>query len=243
MRTFYPLLLFGLFITACNSKKNDLFKRESLSSQIVKIDPKKDTVIRTHNGAIIRIPKDALQADSKSTVRLEIKEAYNISQMIMAGLVTQSDGNPLSSGGMIYINAVGENNVRITKPISVALPSFSLDPKMQLYKGNVGENGKLNWTDPKPLPKNPQLDALVRGRKIFMNNCASCHAIDKELTGPSLAHILKRNAWMLNYGVEGGWPGEDRDTSIRDNLLYGYTLNNLSVLRMGNEYFHCLHNK
>ena len=241
MRTRYLILLFGLFISACNS--NNLLQTDNLPTQIFKIDPKKDTTFKTQNGAIIRIPKDALQADSRSIIQLEIREAYNITQMIKAGLLTQSNGQPLSSGGMIYINAVGENNVRITKPISIAIPTSSLDPNMQLYKGNVDADGKINWTDPKPLPNNPQSNALAKGKKLFLRNCASCHALNKDLTGPSLAHIVKRNAWMLHYPSAFRSISLQADTLSYRNLLYDYTRNNLEVLSRGYSYFTCLHKK
>jgi len=241
MRTRYLILLFGFFISACNS--NNLLQTENLPTQIFKIDPKKDTTFKTQNGAIIRIPKGALQADGGSIIQLEIREAYNISQMIHAGLLTQSNGQPLSSGGMIYINAAGENNVRIAKPISIAIPTSSLDPKMQLYTGNVDADGKINWTDPKPLPNNPQSNALAKGKKLFIRNCASCHALNKDLTGPSLAHILKRNAWMLHYPSAFHSKGLQLDTLSYRNLLYDYTRNNFEVLSSGHSYFSCLHKK
>jgi mono/diheme cytochrome c family protein len=237
MRNFLLLTLLVLILcTACNSKKENTLNTAALPTQVVTIDPSKDTTLQTRRGAIIRIPKDALQVDGKSTVQLEIKEAYDITEMVMGGPVTQSDGEPLSSGGMIYINAVGENTVRITKPISVALPTPFLDDKMQLYKGDVNGDGTINWKDPKPLPDNPQLKGLQAGRAIFINNCATCHGIDKDITGPALAHILKRSSWMF------GFPGNEGD-QYPHNLLYEFTRNSQEILADKYDYFNCLFNR
>lgn len=112
--------------------------------------------------------------------------------MLQAGLTTQSNGAPLSSGGMIFINAVGENTVKITQKISIATPTPFIEKNMQLFKGEVNNDSTINWTNPQPLPENPQAKALEKGSVLFQNNCASCHALGKDLTGPDLAHVMKR---------------------------------------------------
>lgn len=192
-----PLLIIGLLaaiVYACNQgdrKVNTLLNPGKLRAQTFVIDISKDTILTTKKGALIRIPKGALSADD-NIVKLEVKEAYSMLDIVKGGLTTQSNGQPLSSGGMIYINAVGENNVRITQKIFVATPTPSLEKNMQLFKGETQNDSTINWTDPKPLPPNPQLTALDRGKAIFQENCASCHAVDKDLTGPALAGILER---------------------------------------------------
>ena len=226
-----------LLLAACNTRQSKIVNPSLLNSHVVTVDPSKDNIFRTVHGAIIQIPKGALQTNGNAPAKLEIKEAYSIADMVTGGLLTQSDGKLLSSGGMIYINPVDENNVRIVKPISVAIPTPTLDQNMELYKGEIKSDGSINWTDPKPLPENPQMNALATGKRIFMNNCASCHAIDKKVTGPALAHILKRNAWMLHQ------QSFEADTVGQYNLLYDYTRDNLRILRRGSEYFTCLFNQ
>lgn len=101
-----PLLIIGLLVAvvyACNQQGkivNALANTSKLPSQLFTIDITKDTLLHTKNGALIRIPHGALSASS-TTVQLEVKEAYNMQNMLQAGLTTMSNGKPLSSGGMI----------------------------------------------------------------------------------------------------------------------------------------------
>jgi len=61
------------------------------------------------------------------------------------------------------------------------------------------------------------------GRTLFMNNCASCHAVKKELTGPALAGVHERVS----------------DTK----LLHAWIRNNNQVRNSGNTYFVDLFNR
>lgn len=61
------------------------------------------------------------------------------------------------------------------------------------------------------------------GRTLFSQNCASCHAVNKQLTGPALAGVLDRVA--------------DR------KILYQWIRNSESVLKSGDPYFVDLYNK
>ena len=192
-----PLLVIGLLIAiiyACNHGDRTIHKLLSpgkLPAQTFVIDITRDTVLTTQKGALIRIPKGALKADNK-TVKLEVKEAYSMADIIKGGLTTTSNGKPLRSGGMIYINPVGDSKVTITQPISIATPTSFLDSNMQLFKGDVQSDSTINWTDHSPLPETPQLKALMAGRRIFNDNCASCHSVNKDLTGPALAGAMQR---------------------------------------------------
>lgn len=185
----FVILLVVLF--SCNSSRNaELFSTDNLKTERFIINTEQDTVLETPGGALLNIPKGSLSADGNS-VTLDIKEAYTISDIIKAGLTTTSNGIPLSSGGMIYINAK-EKNVRINKALQVALPSNNLSKEMQLYKGEANAGGKINWVDPKALPENRQLTAIEKGKVLFQTYCTSCHAIESKVVGPALANFLKR---------------------------------------------------
>lgn len=60
------------------------------------------------------------------------------------------------------------------------------------------------------------------GKALFQQNCASCHAVNKNLTGPALA------------GIEERVPDK--------KLLYAWIRNNQAVLATGNKYFTDLYN-
>jgi mono/diheme cytochrome c family protein len=229
-----PLLIIGLLVIivyACNQRGktiNSLLSTGKLPTQLFSIDISKDTTLITKNGALIRIPKGALSANG-NTVQLEVKEAYSMQDIIKAGLTTQSNGQPLSSGGMIYINAVGENTVKIMQKISIATPTPFIEKNMQLFKGEAQDDSTINWINPKPLPENPQLTALDKGKVLFQNNCASCHAIGKDLTGPDLAHVMKR---FGPYGGEGS------------GISHPYTFTRNPADVMAHEgYYRCLRKK
>jgi len=61
------------------------------------------------------------------------------------------------------------------------------------------------------------------GKALFSANCASCHAINKQLTGPALA------------GVEERWPDKAK--------LYAWIKNNQAFLKTGDKYANDLYNQ
>jgi cytochrome c2 len=189
-----PLLMLTVVIS-CNTRKDKSFVLQTpgdikADEYVISID--RDTTLVTINGALLKIPKGSLSTDNGSTVTLEIKEAYSLEQMMKGGLDTKANGELLSSGGMIYINAKAGQNVTIKQAIQVAIPTDHLRDSMQLFKGEKDQAGNINWTSPKKLPVNKQLSAIQRGKQLFQTKCASCHAIGKEMTGPDLAHFPKR---------------------------------------------------
>jgi mono/diheme cytochrome c family protein len=70
-------------------------------------------------------------------------------------------------------------------------------------------------------PTPPPLTApAIQGKAIFQDNCASCHSLLKDLTGPALAGVKER---------------------VPDKkLLYKWIRNPSAVLRSGNKYFNAL---
>jgi mono/diheme cytochrome c family protein len=194
LRNCTRLMILSAILISCNANKTSFpafLSKDSLPSQMITVDNSRDTSIVTANGAIIKIEKGSFSAND---VKLEVKEAYSVEQMILAGLVTESDGKPLSSGGMIYVNSV-DKNVSINKPLNISIPTNYYDNKMQLYKGEE-KDGKINWVDPQPLPTEDSLPPyLEAGKTLFRQNCASCHSLNRDLTGPSLSATEGRGPW------------------------------------------------
>ena len=192
-----------------------------------------DTNLVTKNGAILFIPAGSLKS-SKTAVTLSIKEAYNLEQMIRSGLITKAGEEVLSSGGMIEITPKAGEDVTITRPIKVAIPGRQLNEQMKLFKGEKTVDGSINWGNPVSLPNNPQLNMIQTGQRLYHQKCASCHGIGKDLTGPDLAHFLKRFSgdtllvrgyslhWPYQNNVEGDWfeMGSPTDQKLRNKLSH-----------------------
>lgn len=240
MYKLYALLAIIVFaiINSCstNAIKKTLLNTDQLKSDTLRIDITRDTQLVTSKGAFIIIPKGSLSTTKGSIAELEIKEAYSIQDMLIAGLSTTSNGQLLSSGGMFYINSIGENKASIVKPLSVSIPTPFINTDMSQFKGVEKEDGTIDWTDPKPLAANPQQLQIDTGKRLFQINCAPCHAIGKSGTGPDLGHIVKRSpGWQNIWGEEG----TDTLHTNRVNMLYEWTLNwNRAVSQ--NPYYNCM---
>jgi mono/diheme cytochrome c family protein len=209
------LVFFGF---GCANHSLTIIGEEQLPSQSFHIQTNRDTILHTAKGAILKIPSGAFSGSD--TITLAIKEAYSMSDIVKGGLLTVSDTASLSSGGMIYIHPAYGGDQPLNKPITVSIPVKDYNPEMSIYKGETQSDGSIKWTDPKPLTSKVQKDSsLSRGKQLFMDNCSSCHAVDRTLTGPPLAFIAERR---------------DR------KWLYDYTRNYSEVILKGDPYANCL---
>jgi mono/diheme cytochrome c family protein len=218
----FCFLLFVIIYSSCSSdKKNstNTLNPGNLETYAVSINVTRDTVLKTQEGVMIQIPAYGLYAGGKTVAKLEIREAINICEMIKAGLLTQTNGKPLSSGGMIQIVASAGQSVKIMKAIGVRIPTPYIDPNMQVYKGVTTDDVVTDWTDPRPLIKNADAEKLDSGKILFMAHCSSCHGIAQSVTGPPLAYIsrLRKKDW-----------------------LYAFTRNNSAVMANGDRYALCM---
>lgn len=190
----YLPLFFLALLFSCSSKQsiiNKYLNAENLPVQQLTININADTTLLLQNGTRLIIPAGSLKTKNGQSARLIVKEALTIQQIVLAGLSTESNGKPLRSGGMLFLDAAPGEDVEIVKPITAEIPTQSADSTMKLYKGEVKDDGSINWTDPEPLETkaNP---ALAVGEQLFKQNCASCHHLMKKGTGPALFGAEKR---------------------------------------------------
>lgn len=199
----FVLAIVATFFIACNNNSksvSSILKKETLPSQLFAVNITRDTTLVTKQGCLIRLPKGCLQSDN-AEVKLEVKEALSSTDIVLAGLTTMSDGQPLSSGGMIYINAAAGYQVSIKKEIEILVPSKNYNPDMQVFKGEEKNDGSINWTEPTPLPEDSTLLKIDNGKALFKANCASCHKIETDFTGPALAFVTDRRPkqWLYAF--------------------------------------------
>lgn len=185
------LLALVLLFSCANEKAASVLNPDALTTQVYQINTTKDTILTTTNGAKIQIAAGSFSGGD-GTVNLQVKEAYSIEDIVKAGLTTQSNGDVLRSDGMIYLDAVG-NDITIIKPLGISLPTEEYQPGMQLFTGEV-KDGAINWTNPKPLADTVP-EHIVRGKALFDAQCATCHGLDKNLTGPALQDVESRGPW------------------------------------------------
>lgn len=205
MKKLFASLLSLLVLAACSDDKRNpgLFTPDMLVKQLFSINNTKDTAFVTKHGSIVRLPAGSF-ADKNVTV--EIREAFTPAEMLAAGLVTESNGRPLRSGGMIYINTLANGKTaELLKPIKVSVPNLYYDSSMRVYKGVETDSAGINWIDPVPTDSTPQSARWERGKMLFRSKCISCHSIFWDLTGPALKSVTNRipnrkkiYAWIRN---------------------------------------------
>jgi cytochrome c2 len=125
-----------------------------LPTQIFEIDGSKDTVIVGNQGVMIAIPAGSFVDGNNHAVngkiQFELKEALDPGTMMMAGLSTFSNDQPLETGGMFYINAKanGEELKIGEGGILTSVPQAEAKPGMMMFDGVVQADGSINWVNP-----------------------------------------------------------------------------------------------
>ena len=116
-------------------------------------DNSKDLNIATKGGAIIRIPAKTLVSINKKAsvekVRIEVTEAYSLSDIFDNNLHTLSDQGILETDGMITIRAFDKNgivNLKKDSTFYMTLPTTSKQNNTSLYVMN-SDTGKT-WSNP-----------------------------------------------------------------------------------------------
>ena len=172
---------------------------------------------------------------------IDFKEALDFESMLQAGLQTETDGKMLSSAGMFYFNT--RENLAINKPIGIEVPAATALEGMKLFKGDTSD-GSINWEEPQPIAVPPAPMQGIDGKALFNNTCASCHKIDKDLTGPALAWVAYR--WGKRWEGEGNPLRLNVDTFTYkgepvnwNDQLYEYTRNNFKYLSNSNDQYAC----
>jgi hypothetical protein len=168
----YPILLF----TACtfNDQKSnqktseitgekisqtDMAPKPATESQYFEINGKAGGVIESKSGMILTVPEKGFVYENgkpvEGLVKIEVAEVDGIGEIILNGLETVSDkGKPLETGGMFYFDATSDGKrvfINPENPAYVQVPASGSTQDFMLWKGKKDKNGKLSWTDPKPM--------------------------------------------------------------------------------------------
>lgn len=164
--------LCALIFCACNNKgeysskyptnklaPNDPFAATMVGSQTFEIDPNTENFVEGEKGTVVLVPAGAFLDKNgnipKGKITVELAEALTVEGMLLSNLTTTSDGKPLQSGGMLYLNATTESgeqlHVDATKPLYIEVPTENKVAGMQAYVGIRDSMGNMNWVDPKPI--------------------------------------------------------------------------------------------
>ena len=204
MRTHkFVLLATVIVLFSCNRNPQNslgkLLNKDVLAPQIFGVNINRDTTLLTKNGCVINIKKGSLESDSEN-VKLKIKEALSNTDIVLAGLTTMSGKQALSSGGMIYINAVDGYKVTIKKELEILVPTKNYVGDMNVYKGKE-KDGKIDWTNPEPLSIDDLQKNIKLGGELFKANCTNCHKVNDDYTGPAMYDVPKRRTkqWIYDF--------------------------------------------
>ena len=133
--TFFLTIIFIIALLSCNKKSNPkLLSAENLTSYIVTLNSDSGYYLKTPKGALIKIAANIFDVAAQTQVKVEIKEAYSMQDILLAGLSTESNGKPLRSAGMIYFSATANNkDIKFLKPIEATIPAKFYDSSMQVF--------------------------------------------------------------------------------------------------------------
>lgn len=220
-----------------------------LGSQAFSIETSRDTLVETENGITVMIPANGFLNENgqpvTGRVTLNIKEALDAAAIIGAGLSSKSGDQLLESAGMFYIDARQNGNLVSINPdsgIYLQVPTDTIQPNMQLYKGNRLVNGIIDWVNP------VQLDHSLTPMDINLLNFYPPNYLDslarwgydtrnKKFTD-SLYYSFA--AWfrkpVANENVIG--EGEGKTDSVPDNSFYvGCAVNPAKIKAIWKEKF------
>lgn len=242
--------------------KNINKKRKSVKDIIVKdvakqsfnISVESDTIITAKQGTKIFIPSGCFVFSNgktpKETVKIELKEYYSISDIVLANLSTTSDGKILETGGMIKISAKSNGKklkINPRKEIKYLFPKNGRTSKMKLFYGNKNKNNIINWkqSNKKKKPKKKDINLIgynieiSRDRIIYgkVNEVLELVEIESVVLFPSKAKPLVSNYPVIEYFKENlDWSDENKSLFVdKKKLKYSFQVNSSGIISINTE--------
>lgn len=134
-----------------NEVVNTIFDKLQTEIQTFEGKSNQEILITGKQGTKIKIPKNSLlKYNGKyavGTIKIELKEFYKKSDILLANLHTMSNFTMLESGGMIYISATNnDEKLQLKKGAKASIEFASKNNKsdMQIFYGYPKNNG-VNW--------------------------------------------------------------------------------------------------
>lgn len=195
------------------------FSPSILREQVFHIDPSLDTTIITAHGAQVRIQAGAFAADGR--VELTIREAFTTAEILAAGLTTESDGRPLRSGGMIYINAkAGGEMTTLVKPLDISIPYLDYDSAMKVFKGVETDSGTINWVEPDTLNRPLVSETTPKADSSFPGDSSAAISLSR-LACPDDTIYVRPSQPQISQFAEVDNPLPDQPSSEMTNTFSG----------------------
>ncbi len=140
-----------------HTKSEKLFNELRPESQKFRIDAGSDNIITGKNGTQVFVPKNCfVNADGElvaGKVDIEVIEVLSLTDFIKTNLQTVSNGRPLQSEGMLYIDAKS-NGQQITlakdKKLQIELTNMNkmgTASDIKIFSGSHDTLGNINWTE------------------------------------------------------------------------------------------------
>lgn len=117
--------------------------------QTFAINSCRDTVLTGVNGTIVNIPKNAFNISGGcKTIEFQLKEVFKKSEMVMENLTTTANGRILDTQGMLYLNAMSEEDtLELIKDILIMKPTDTIREGVKMFDGaRDPHSDEMNWT-------------------------------------------------------------------------------------------------
>lgn len=170
-------IFISLFILSCNSgdekpkpvviearpafsakQDNEVFRNLSSQPQKITANFKVDTAVTLAGGTIVSVPSGCFVDSTGNTitdnVTIEVIEALSLADFLRNDLQTVSNGRPLQSGGMVYIDATANGKPLALKEgaaLSIELPTNFMGNGFSMFTGNYDDAGNINWKEEGPM--------------------------------------------------------------------------------------------
>jgi hypothetical protein len=149
-----------------NNKQSDNSYEHFLNTikpqkEVFEIPSNSDITLEGKKGTVISFPKNAfVSADGRAiegNVKIELTEFYSITDFFSDKLSTTSNGNLLTSGGMVYLKVMKDTTEITLKKgvdIEIAFPK-AYEKRYYTFYGERLADGSINWqSDKRQLAEN-----------------------------------------------------------------------------------------
>lgn len=166
IKKIFTFIVLTTTLISCSGNQKDAQERKYIPMNEVKdvmtnlkplkatfeISANDESVIQGEEGTVIYIPANSFEfADGtkpKGKIKIEFRECYNNASIIGQGLHTNSRGNILASGGMVYIAAKADGKdleIKEGNALQIGFPKPNSTSDMDLFYSVKAPSGSTTW--------------------------------------------------------------------------------------------------